>query len=434
MEDAGVKKFVIGKFLKYIMVDTKTVMKQVEELQVLIHELHLEGCSINEHFQVGVIIEKLPPSWKGFKIYLKHKQREMTMEDMILRLWVEEDHRKGNKNEAPIMEAKANMVEGKTSTLEFQKFKGKKRVAHPHAPKGKDFKNIKGSCWVCGKLGHKAMDCRFKKDQNAGSSMQKKEANFMEIDDDNLVAVMTEVNMVSIEKGWWIDTGATRHICSDINLFSKYNKVVDGKKLFMGNATSSKVEGKGIVKMKFTSGKSITLVDVLHVLDIRKNLVSGPLLNTKGFKLMFESDMFVLTKGGMYVGKGYLADGLFKLNVMVTNDKNKYKVYDYMVDSYNLWHSRLGHVNSRSLHRMVYLGIIPRFQIDFKKKCKVCVESKFAKQSYKYVQERSNELLGLIHSDLCDFKSIPTRGGKNYFVTFIDDCSKFCYVYLIHSR
>ena len=122
--------------------------------------------------------------------------------------------------------------------------------------------------------------------------------------------------------------------------------------------------------------------------DIRKNLVSGPLLSKKGFKLMFEYDKFVLTKGGMYVGKGYLVDGLFKLNVMVTNDNNKDKVFAYMVDSYNLWHSRLGHVNSRSLYIMVHLGIIPKFEIDFKKKCEVCVESKFSRQSYKYVQER----------------------------------------------
>ena len=139
---------------------------------------------------------------------------------------------------------------------------------------------------------------------------KKKEANFMEIDDDNLVAVVTEVNMVFIEKGWWIDIGTTRHICSGRNLFSEYNKVADGEKLFMGYGTLSKVEGKGIVKMKFTSGKIVTLVDVLHVPDIRKNLVSCPLLSKKGFKLMFESDKFVLTKGAMYVGKGYLADGL----------------------------------------------------------------------------------------------------------------------------
>ena len=108
-EDAGAKKFVIGKFLKFEMVDTKTVIKQVEELQVLIHELHAEGCSINEHFQVGAIIEKLPPSWKDFKIYLKHKRREMSMEDLILRLQVEKDHRKGDKADAPKMEARANV-------------------------------------------------------------------------------------------------------------------------------------------------------------------------------------------------------------------------------------------------------------------------------------------------------------------------------------
>ena len=40
----------------------------------------------------------------------------------------------------------------------------------------------------------------------------------------------------------------------------------------------------------------------------------------------------------------------------------------------------------------------------------------------------------MIHSDLCDFKIIPSRGGKNYFITFIDDCSKYCYVYLLHSK
>ena len=48
----------------------------------------------------------------------------------------------------------------------------------------------------------------------------------------------------------------------------------------------------------------MTLTDVLHVLEIRKNLVSGPILSKKGFKLVFESDRFILTKAGMYWGKG----------------------------------------------------------------------------------------------------------------------------------
>ncbi|KAK9089610.1 hypothetical protein Scep_028692 [Stephania cephalantha] len=122
--------------------------------------------------------------------------------------------------------------------------------------------------------------------------------------DIDLTAVVSETNMVSDTRGWWIDTGATRHICSDKSLFSEFLPVDSEEKLYMGNSSSSMVEGKGTVKMKFTSGKIVTLLNVLYVPEIRKNLVSGPLLNKKGFKLVFESDKFVLTKGGMYVGKG----------------------------------------------------------------------------------------------------------------------------------
>ena len=166
-EDAGAKKFVIGKFLKYNMDDTKTVIKQVEEIQVLIHELHAEGCAISEQFQVGSIIEKLPPSWRDFKVYLKHKRREMTMEDLILRLRVEEDHRKGDSVDG----ARANVIESEPSTKQkFQKFKGKKMSKLKQ--KGKDFKKIKGSCWVCGKVGHKAQECRHRKDQTVTRTNQ----------------------------------------------------------------------------------------------------------------------------------------------------------------------------------------------------------------------------------------------------------------------
>jgi hypothetical protein len=37
------------------------------------------------------VIEKLTPSWKEFKNYLKHKRKEMRVEDLILRLKIRED-------------------------------------------------------------------------------------------------------------------------------------------------------------------------------------------------------------------------------------------------------------------------------------------------------------------------------------------------------
>ena len=61
---------------------------------------------------MAAIIEKLPPLWKEFKNYLKHKQKEMRLEDLIVRLRKEEDNRAFEKKAGKaIMEFKANVVE-----------------------------------------------------------------------------------------------------------------------------------------------------------------------------------------------------------------------------------------------------------------------------------------------------------------------------------
>ncbi|KAL5803658.1 hypothetical protein ACOSQ4_031963 [Xanthoceras sorbifolium] len=112
----------------------------------------------------------------------------------------------------------------------------------------------------------------------------------------------------------------------------------------MGNSSSTIVEGKVNVLLNFTSGKIVTLIDVLYLPEIRENLVSGPLLSKKGFKLVFEYDKFVLTKVGMYVGNGYLTDGMFELNVMILNSMNKFNNASiYIADSFNICHARLKH-------------------------------------------------------------------------------------------
>ena len=42
--------------------------------------------------------------------------------------------------------------------------------------------------------------------------------------------------------------------------------------------------------------------------------------------------------------------------------------------------------------------------------------------------------MDLIHSDVCDLKSNQTRDGYKYFITFVDDSTRFCYVYLLKSK
>ena len=302
-EDAGLKNFVVGKFLDYKMLDSKTVISQVQDLQVILHDIHAEGMSLSESFQVAAIIEKLSPLWKEFKNYLKHKRKEMRLEDLIVRLRIEEDNRASEKKACKgFMESKANVVEqGQTS------HNHKKRKHNGNGPKEGPTKKFQGKCYVCNKQGHRAKDFCSHKEQ--GNPKKKRpQANVTKVDDVsdmNLSAVVSEVNFIgSNTKEWWVDTGATRHVCSDKKMFSSYQTIDNGEQLFMGNSSSSKVEGQGKVVLKMTSGKELTLNDVLHVPEIRKNLVSGSLLSKKGFKLVFVSDNFILSKKKDVCGKG----------------------------------------------------------------------------------------------------------------------------------
>ncbi|GJU73081.1 hypothetical protein Tco_1264486, partial [Tanacetum coccineum] len=56
-EDVGTKKFAVARFLDYKMVDSKNMITQVQDLQILIHVIHAEGMTVSETFQVAAIIE-----------------------------------------------------------------------------------------------------------------------------------------------------------------------------------------------------------------------------------------------------------------------------------------------------------------------------------------------------------------------------------------
>lgn len=76
--------------------------------------------------------------------------------------------------------------------------------------------------------------------------------------------MVTEVNLVgSNQREWFIDTGANRHICFNRDLFSTF-ETVEGENVWMGNSAQSTVEGMGKVILKMTSGKELTLNNVLY--------------------------------------------------------------------------------------------------------------------------------------------------------------------------
>ena len=134
--------------------------------------------------------------------------------------------------------------------------------------------------------------------------------------DDIIAVVVSQANMVTNSKNWVVDSGATRHICANRDVFTSYTLAGDDKKVvFLGDSHTAQVLGKGKVMLKLTSGKTLVLSDVLHVPNIRANLISVALLGKVGVKVSFEYDRIVMTQNNIFVGKGFCNQGLFVLSI-----------------------------------------------------------------------------------------------------------------------
>ncbi|PKI65302.1 hypothetical protein CRG98_014340 [Punica granatum] len=97
----------------------------------------------------------------------------------------------------------------------------------------------------------------------------------LRIEDDNknsgkdlIIPAAAKVNLIGSNlKEWWLDTGATRHVCSNRDLLTILEPVTR-EMIYMGNSAHSTVEGQGKVVLKMTSGKELTLNNILKVIRV----------------------------------------------------------------------------------------------------------------------------------------------------------------------
>jgi hypothetical protein len=94
----------------------------------------------------------------------------------------------------------------------------------------------------------------------------------------------------------------------------------------------------------------------------------------------------------------------------------------------SIWHSCLCHINFGLMSQLSSMSLIPKFTIAKSSKCHSCVQLKKPRKPHTTVEERNLAPLELIHSDLCEMNGVLTKGEKRYFMTLIDDATRFCYV------
>ena len=169
---------------------------------------------------------------------------------------------------------------------------------------------------------------------------------------------VSEAHLVSSVKGWVANSACTRHIGAFKEEFTSYTPILEGTEfVYVGDNRPVLVSGKGKVLLKLSSGKTLSLTNVLHIPHFRHHLISVRLLGKAGIKVLFDGGIVTLSKNEICVGKGYDNDGLFVLNVDQVINENSSSSYAYLVDSIDVWH-RLGHINLGYIKKMKECGII----------------------------------------------------------------------------
>ena len=204
----------------------------------------------------------------------------------------------------------------------------------------------------------------------------------------------------------------------------------------VGNDAKVAALAVGVYSLRLANGHVIDLDECYYVPSITKNIISTSKLDLSGFELVQKNKTYSILKSNNVLAVANYSNGHYVINkeqiVLDINMSNKRKMED-LNEAY-LWHYRLGHIGKdriAKLHRDGYLG-----SFDFKSfdTCESCLEGKMAKTPFTGKNMRYNELLELIHSDVCGPMSISARGGFSYFVTFTDDYSRYGQVFLFKHK
>ncbi|XP_068504307.1 uncharacterized protein [Phaseolus vulgaris] len=224
VEDIVKQRFVNANYYCWEMIEGKDIKIQINEYHKLIGDIKTESITLPDEFVSELLIEKLPQSWTDYK-QLKHRQKQMSLSDLITYIIIEDTNRKEcAAAKSKTLSAKANVVEDKLAPKRYdKKFDHKKKYNKFSRPSGTNptFKK-KGNCFVCGKPGHHAPQCRHRAKNNYPPKANLAEGG------DSIMAVVSQVNLVTIVSKWVVDSGATRHICANRNVLTSYRSVGDG--------------------------------------------------------------------------------------------------------------------------------------------------------------------------------------------------------------
>ena len=177
---------------------------------------------------------------------------------------------------------------------------------------------------------------------------------------------------------------------------------------------------------------------VLLVPDLAYNLISVTAADKRGKMTTFsDTKCEIRDSKSKLVATGHREGSLYYLDhggpihqAHSSSDGNNYKE--------TIWHRRFGHLGSQGMQLLVRKKMVSGLDLDGKQHptfCEPCVKGKTHRLAFQSSStKRADHPLELIHSDVCGKIGARSLDGGEYFVTFIDDYTRYAWVYILQHK
>ena len=175
----------------------------------------------------------------------------------------------------------------------------------------------------------------------------------------------------------------------------------------------------------------ISLNNVLYLPELGKNLWSVRAMASLSAVIQVESDKCTIQRNCKVLGVGELRGRFYLLRIISERAHKAEEVSDL-----HLWHCRLRHLGTDNVRKLFQKqtvnGMDELNTTENKVICEGCIMGKQHHMPYpKGLPDNASEPKEIIHIDICGPKNVESLGKSKYFVTFIDDFSRYTSIYYL---
>ena len=173
---------------------------------------------------------------------------------------------------------------------------------------------------------------------------------------------------------WIVDSGATNHVCSSLQMFSSSRELADRDvtmRVGSGEVVSAKAMGVARLNLR---NKFLVLNNVFFILGFRRNLISVSMLHEQLFSISFINNEIVISRNGLDIFHEKPENGLYVLRptkrslnnselFKVEHPKSNKRQKVSHSDNMYLWHLKLGQINLDKKNQLVKDGPLRKLNV-----------------------------------------------------------------------